>query len=252
MNKLQTTIIRQQVGDEQQAVDARQLHAFLENGDKFTTWISDRIQQYGFVEGIDYIKAVGGFSENTEKPSGGRPSIEYALTIDMAKELAMVERNAKGKEARMYFLEMERQARGLAGKIPQSLPEALRMAAELHERTEQQAAIIKQLAPKADFYDEVADAVNSMSVEEVAKMLGTGRNRMFEWLRKSKVLMANNLPYQKYVDREFFVVRERTRTDTKGEVHQYCRTLVTGKGIQLIQKHWGSPLLVMDDALALA
>jgi phage anti-repressor protein len=88
-----------------ETVNARDLHVFLENGDRFTTWIRDRIEQYGFVEGVDYTT----FSENPEK---GRPRIEYALSLDMGKELAMVERNDKGKQARQYFIECERAAKG--------------------------------------------------------------------------------------------------------------------------------------------
>lgn len=88
-----------------QTCNARELNGFLENGDHFATWIQQRIQQYGFVENQDFTT----FSENPEK---GRPRIEYAITLDMAKELAMVERNEKGKQARRYFIECERIAKG--------------------------------------------------------------------------------------------------------------------------------------------
>lgn len=250
MNKLEATIIRHSIDgqSESQAVDARQLHAWLENGDMFANWIRERLQQYGFVEGIDYVS----YLANTKKPTGGRPGTEYALTVDMAKELAMVERNAKGKEARLYFIEMERKANQFSGMMPQSMPQALRLAAELYERTEKQAAVIKALAPKAEFYDQVGRAINSQTVEEVAKVLGTGRNRVFNWLRKSGVLMKSNLPYQRFVDRGFFAVAERSYVDGRGESRTYTRTLVTGKGFQLIAKHWGQPLLVIPEENALA
>jgi phage anti-repressor protein len=98
-----------------ETVNARELHAFLENGDHFATWVRDRINQYGFVDGIDYTT----FSANAEK---GRPRIEYALSLDMAKELAMVERTEKGKQARQYFIECERQAKERpAAKAPSAL-----------------------------------------------------------------------------------------------------------------------------------
>ena len=84
-----------------QAVNARELHAFLQNRDHFATWIRDRIAQYDFVENQDFVT----FSENSEK---GRPRLEYALTLDMAKELSMVERNEQGKQARRYFIECEK------------------------------------------------------------------------------------------------------------------------------------------------
>ena len=68
-----------------QTVNARELHAFLGNGDMFANWIKNRIEKYGFVENQDFLS----FLETTKKPSGGRPSREYYITLDMAKELAM-------------------------------------------------------------------------------------------------------------------------------------------------------------------
>lgn len=85
----------------ERTVNARDLHAFLENRDKFATWIKDRIKQFGFTANEDYVT----FSESSEK---GRPSTQWALSLDMAKELSMVERNAKGKQARRYFIECEK------------------------------------------------------------------------------------------------------------------------------------------------
>ncbi len=84
--------------------DARDLHAFLKVGKRFASWITERISEYNFIDNQDYI----GFSQNREKPKGGRPTTEYHLTMDMAKELAMVERNEQGRIARKYFIECEK------------------------------------------------------------------------------------------------------------------------------------------------
>ena len=103
-----------QVGDDLvQTVNARELHAFLEVGKVFAAWIQERIEQFGFVENQDFIV----ISETGKNPKGGRPSKEYFLALDMAKELSMVERNAKGKQARQYFIQCERVA-----KSPNSNP----------------------------------------------------------------------------------------------------------------------------------
>jgi len=87
-------------------IDAKKLHAFLEVGRDFSNWIKARIKQYDFVEGQDYIltNAKTGVRSNVKE-------INYFITLDMAKELAMVERNEKGKEARRYFIECEHQLR---------------------------------------------------------------------------------------------------------------------------------------------
>jgi len=104
-------------------VDARQLHAFLEVQTRFTDWLARRIEEYGFVEGTDYVEVL---LKNEQNPEGGRPSKEYALTLDMAKELSMVERNDKGKQARQYFIECERRATtaGKASAAPSPLKQA--------------------------------------------------------------------------------------------------------------------------------
>jgi phage anti-repressor protein len=82
-------------------VNARELHSFLAVGKVFAAWIRERIDQYGFEENRDFFPV-------SEKSSGGRPRIEYHLTMDMAKELSMVERNHHGKLARQYFIACEK------------------------------------------------------------------------------------------------------------------------------------------------
>ncbi|WP_246118454.1 antA/AntB antirepressor family protein [Apibacter muscae] len=90
-----------------QAVSARELHTFLESKQQFSNWIRNRIKKYGLIENQDYI-VFNKFIKNLE---GGRPLDEYALTLDCAKELAMVEGNLKCKQARQYFIECEKKLR---------------------------------------------------------------------------------------------------------------------------------------------
>ncbi|WP_208432702.1 antA/AntB antirepressor family protein [Bartonella taylorii] len=101
-------ISEQTVGQEiVQTVNARNLHAFLEAKRDFSNWIKDRINKYSFLKNQDYI-VFANFGENLQ---GGRPSTEYHITLDMAKELSMVERNEKGRQARRYFIECEKKLR---------------------------------------------------------------------------------------------------------------------------------------------
>ena len=94
------------------AVSARELHAFLESNRQFGNWIQERIEKYGFVKNQDYEV----FNNFVKNPSGGRPLTEYALSMNMAKELSMVEGNAKGKQARRYFIDCEQKALMLSNK----------------------------------------------------------------------------------------------------------------------------------------
>jgi len=105
-------------GIEMDTVDARELHAFLDVGKRFATWITDRIVQYGFVENQDFVIDFPNLGNQSGR-GGDRRSKEYILTLGMAKELAMVERTAKGQEARRYFIEIER--RYYAGERPDTL-----------------------------------------------------------------------------------------------------------------------------------
>lgn len=110
-------------GNKTNTVDAKGLHKFLGVGKGFTAWIDNRIKQYKFKENQDFII----FSQMGEKSGRGRPSKEYYITLDMAKELSMVERTDKGREARQYFLECERVAMGqqpAVSALPTASPNA--------------------------------------------------------------------------------------------------------------------------------
>ena len=93
-----------------QTVNARELHAFLESNRQFGNWIQERIEQYDFVEGVDFLTNL------LKTPTGGRPSKEYYISLDMAKELSMVERNQKGKEARKYFISCEKRLKQIGAQ----------------------------------------------------------------------------------------------------------------------------------------
>lgn len=167
-------------GQQIQGCNARDLHTFLKVGKDFSTWIKDRIEQYEFLENQDFAI----FPEVGEKSGRGRPAKEYAITLDMAKELSMVERNERGKEARQYFINCERRANLLtrAMAIPQSLPEALRLAADEAEKRAAAEAQLAIAAPKADALDRLATAEGSLCVTDAAKTLQVKPRELFNWL----------------------------------------------------------------------
>jgi len=102
-NQLVEIIVKSIGGENVNTVDARELHEFLESKQDFSTWIKSRIQKYKFVQGVDFIQ----FHNFVESDSRAR--IDYALTLDMAKELCMVENNEQGRKARKYFIDCEKQ-----------------------------------------------------------------------------------------------------------------------------------------------
>lgn len=105
----------------EQAVNARDLYDYLEIKRDFTNW-AKQMFEYGFEEGIDFTPILA-------KSTGGRPSVDYALTLDTAKEISMLQRTEKGKQARLYFISCEKNLRALAEK-PKSIEELIIMQAQ--------------------------------------------------------------------------------------------------------------------------
>jgi len=225
-------------------VNARDLHAFLEVGKDFSTWVKDRIRQYGFVAGNDYI-IVEILSSPVSGSAKARPQLlkDYHLSLDMAKELSMVERNAKGKQARQYFIECERRAK-LAAQASASNnaaallndPATMRgLLLTYSERLIDLEAKVEEQAPKVEFHDAVADSRGGQTIQEIAKVLDIGPHKLFAFLRSDGMLMANNLPYQAHIVAGHLVVVE-TVSDDAGHKRAHARVLVTGKGLIYLQK----------------
>lgn len=168
--------------DGKATVNARDLHAFLEVGTAFKDWIARRVEDYGFSDGKDFCSFLS-------ESSGGRPAKEYALTLDMAKELAMVERNEKGKQARSYFIECERRAKSVHVDPMTVLadPAALRTVLLTYtEKVIALEAIVSEQQPKVEALDRIATADGSMCVTDAAKTLGVQPKKLFQHLRENK------------------------------------------------------------------
>ena len=112
MNELITLQPQTINGNAVETVSARELHAFLQSKQDFSTWIKNRISEYDFVENQDFIKL------HKKMEANNATMIEYYITLDMAKELSMVERNEKGKQARKYFIECEKQLQTNQAQLP--------------------------------------------------------------------------------------------------------------------------------------
>lgn len=219
------------------AVSARDLHEFLAVDTQFTHWF-DRMKEYGFSESTDYEV----LAKNDYNPKGGRPAVDYVLTIDMAKELCMIQRTQRGKQARQYFLQVES-----AWNSPEKvMARALKMAdvtiASLQDTNRQLAAEAAQNRPKAIFADAVAASESPMLIGELAKVLkqngvDMGEKRLFEWMRGHGYLISrngtdHNAPTQRSMDMGLFKVKETAITHSDGHVTVNRTTKVTGKGQQ--------------------
>ncbi len=223
-------------GDTIQTVDGRGLHAYLQNRDHFATWVKDRIEQYGFVENLDFVS----YSETSEK--GGRPSKEYAFSIDMAKEIAMVEKNEQGKKARLHFIECERRAKDPMSAL--SDPAAMRVL--LLGYTEKVLALEGQIAeatPKLQALERIAESDGSMCVTDAAKTLQARPKDLFAHLRGRKWIYSraggSEIAYQDKLQAGLLEHKTTTVHRTDGSEKTVTQVRVTPKGLTVLAQHFG-------------
>lgn len=126
-------------------VSGRELHDFLEVSTPYTQWF-ERMIEYGFVQNVDFM----GLSQKSEKPQGGRPTIDHALKLDMAKEISMIQRTAKGKEARQYFIQVEKEHKQQQ-QVPLTLDQQIAAIATGYGSVKEELVEVK---------DQVADLTN--------------------------------------------------------------------------------------------
>ncbi len=163
-------IIKIENRDGIETVNARDLHSFLESKQDFSNWIKSRIEKYGFKESKDFIK-LDNFIE-VENSNLKRPQIDYYLTIEMAKEISMVENNEKGKEARQYFIECENKYKSALPK--KTLDEqALEVITGLQQRVIEYKQKYEMLIHQNKLYTstEIAKELNLKSAVELNKIL---------------------------------------------------------------------------------
>lgn len=222
---------------EQPTVSARELHKKLNIGTEFAKWFS-RMCDYGFSVENDYSEVI---VKNDENPKGGRPATDYDITVDMAKQICMIQRTPEGKECRQYLIDLEK-----AWNTPeQVMARALKMAEEtIHSLKKRNDALLtdnQRMKPKEIFADAVASSHSSILIGDLAKILkqngyGTGQKRLFEQLRQEGYLIksgsSKNMPTQKAMEMELFEVKESSISNPDGSIRVTKTTKVTGKGQQ--------------------
>lgn len=221
-------ILKVSYNNERITLSARELHEFLEVGSNYTTWFN-RMCEYGFKESIDFQIR---FPKMESESRGGQNKVDHEITLDMAKEIAMIQRNEKGKQARQYFIEVEKQWNSPERIIARGLIESQKMIENLNQQ-------VIEMKPKALFADAVATAENSCLVGELAKMIKAngydiGQKRLFNWLRENGYLMkygeSHNLPTQKSMDLGLMEIKKRTMSNPDGSTRTTSTTKITGKG----------------------
>lgn len=235
-------LIKITYNNDRPAVSARDLHDFLEVKTAYKDWFP-RMCEYGFTEGEDFNLLKIERVQNEGGRMVTRTVDDAVLTIDMAKELCMIQRNEKGKQARQYFLQIEKE-----WNSPEKvMARALQIAGDKLKKLESK---VEADAPKVLFADAVSASKTSILVGELAKLLkqngvDIGQHRLFRWMRENGFLIRRNgtdfnMPTQKSMDLGLFTVKETAITHSDGTVTVSKTTKVTGKGQQyFIQKFLG-------------
>lgn len=212
-------------------VSGRQLHEALGVKTRYDNWFN-RMTEYGFTENQDYlVTSIFGHNSN-----GGRQNkVDHIIKLDMAKEIAMIQRTDKGKQVRAYFIQIEKDYNS-PEKI---MARALLMADKKVHKLEAQ---IEADRPKVLFADAVSASHTSILVGELAKLLKqngveVGATRLFSWLRDHGYLIKRkgrdwNMPTQKSVELGLIRVKETSITHSDGHITVNKTPLVTGKGQQ--------------------
>lgn len=221
----------------------RELHEALEVNSNYTTWFK-RMCEYGFTEKVDYESCFPNLE--SENQHGGQNKIDHQLTIDMAKELCMIQRNEKGKYFRQYFIEVEKAWNSPEMIMGRALQIAQRQLDSIKAENKQLTEKIEIDKPKVAFADAVIGTEDSIPIGDFAKVLRQNgikirQNRLFAKLRELGWLIksgaSKNCPTQRGCESGYFEVEEKIFREWTGEQRLVMKTKITPKGqIYFIKK----------------
>lgn len=232
-------IIKIEINDNQEPiVSGRELYQFLEVKTPYTQWF-ERMIEYGFIEDIDFCL----HSQKSESSNitGFKVIQDHLLKMDMAKEIAMIQRSNKGKQARQYFIQIEKDYNSPEKIMARALKIAENTIKMLKIQNNEKEQLLTEQKPKVLFADAVASSHTSILIGDLAKILKqngvqTGQKRLFEELRNKGFLMkegsSKNMPTQKSMELKLFEVKESTISNPDGSITINRTTKVTGKGQQ--------------------
>lgn len=224
-----------------QAVSMKDLYTFLEVRENWTDW-TKRMLGYGFDENVDYEA----FSVFRQHPNGigGTTVKDYALTLDCAKEISMLQRSERGKMARQYFIECEKQLRSGKYALPTTYKEALQSLLEeveakerLQAQNDLQRIELQKQAPKVAYYEDVLTSKSTYNANQIAKELGMSAVTLNKRLHELKVQYKQGgqwLLYHHHQDKGYTKTVTHTYTDSQGETRTSSSTVWTEKGREFI------------------
>nr|DAS68356.1 MAG TPA: antirepressor protein [Caudoviricetes sp.] len=221
-----TELIRIDVNENQEPViSGRVLHSFLEVATPYDKWFP-RMVEYGFTDGLD-------FSTFLSESTGGRPATDHAIRLDMAKEIAMIQRTEKGKQARQYFIQIEKDYNSPEKIMARALQIAEKELSNLRLENKVQEQQIAELKPKASYYDLVLQCKDLLSMTEIAKDYGMSAKGMNKLLHDLGVQYKQSgiwFLYSKYQSNGYTQTKTQNYSKPDGSQGVTTHTYWTQKG----------------------
>ena len=235
-----TELIKVQERDGEQLVSGRELHKFLESSERFSKWW-ERMVGYGFIENKDYTLY------QKVHPQNKQEIIDYLMKISMAKEISMLQRNEKGKEARMYFIKCEEAWNCDEAIVSRALSIQNKRILEYKEKIDVLERKIDSDAQRVSFAETIEKSSDCLLVREFSKVIANeginlGEKKLYKWFREKGFILKNSTePTQRAVTMGLFKVAERVvKAVTKDIVTKTPR--ITGKGqiyfLELLKKEF--------------
>lgn len=216
-------------------VSGRELHDALEVGTKYVDWFS-RMFEYGFVETQDYFPILRNRSDGLP----GKPMTDHQLTIDMAKQLCMIQRTDIGRQFRQYFIKVEESWNSPEAVMARALQFAnQQLELVKHKNAELVCTIaiqnqqITEMKPKASYYDVVLNCKDLVAISVIAKDYGWSANRMNRYLSENGVQYKQGkiwLLYQRYAEKGYTSTKTFSTPGSGGDLHNHVHTYWTQAG----------------------
>ena len=239
MNELIKIEAHEISGASTQTCNARDLWQFVESKQEFANWIKGRVEKYGFTEGEDFT---------VDKFINGRATvIDYHLTIEMAKELAMVENKEKGRQVRRYFIECERRVKSVTATDPMAiLADPVAMRGLLLTYTEKVIALEEKVAEqvtKVKALDRIATADGSLCFTDAAKTLQIRLKDLIAWLSSHKWIYQRPgtswIAYQDKIQSGYIEHKTNTVERSDGTEKVVTQARITPKGLAKLAEYFG-------------
>lgn len=217
---------------EQPTVSGRELHEALGVKTEYKDWFP-RMCDYGFADGVDFNTLKKERVQIEGSRNVTRTITDHQLTVDMAKEICMIQRSDKGKAIRQYFISIEKQWNTPEAIMARALQIANTRLNLLEEKNQLLEQKIEEDKPFTEHGKIVSDSTDCVDFAEFAKItnsrFGLGRNRLFEYLRNKGVLTKDNIPYQRFINAGLFKVIQ-TKKESPYGTKVFSKTIITGKG----------------------